>query len=466
MGAPQYEQAGADIGGTGTTNTIPRWTGPSTLGDSVITQSGSFIGIGTASPVTKLDVADANLPSGVVGIRSLYTGTITANAGGVLALGGYFTGTSPTTFAYIVGGKDNATAGDFGGHLQFITRPNGGVYTERARIDSAGNFGIGTASPDVFSRGYGRVLGISGASSTAIGINAATGNVAYFDMGVNATRSLSLTTDGTTPSIAAIGALPLTFVTNSLERARIDSSGNVGIGTGAATTTPAATGSLVIGQNNVSQQWAARIYGGNDANRAPVLSLFRAGNTEGIIAEIKNGAVGALALGITGGVANFNDATLSAACQVQITSTLLDISGTNYGLKLPATPGNTDPNTLDCYADGGTSGGATWAPVDNSGAGLTFTVTSARYIRIGRLVVASFDITFPATASGAQAKVSLPVTAQAVWQGASIGFGPNVPGLSAAVNNADLNFWTYGAATTNAALSGARLIVTMSYFAN
>lgn len=202
---------GAAIGGGGTSSpsTIPRWTGPSTLGDSVITQSGSNIGIGTASPSTrlhvsdnssipvivqssgstdsylrfintsnnlgyigyvgtnlylapnngagnvgigtaspgtKLDVADTGTPSGTVGIRSLYTGTITANAGGVLALGGYFTGTSPTTFAYIVGGKDNATAGDFGGHLQFITRPNGGVYTERARIDSAGNLILNTAN--------------------------------------------------------------------------------------------------------------------------------------------------------------------------------------------------------------------------------------------------------------------------------------------------------------------------------
>lgn len=45
MGAPQYEQAGADIGGTGTTNTIPRWTGASTLGDSGITDNGTVIGV-------------------------------------------------------------------------------------------------------------------------------------------------------------------------------------------------------------------------------------------------------------------------------------------------------------------------------------------------------------------------------------------------------------------------------------
>jgi hypothetical protein len=43
MGAPQYEQAGADVAGSGTPNTIPRWTGASTLGDSALTQSGSDV---------------------------------------------------------------------------------------------------------------------------------------------------------------------------------------------------------------------------------------------------------------------------------------------------------------------------------------------------------------------------------------------------------------------------------------
>lgn len=64
MGAPQYEQAGADVAGSGTTNTIPRWTGPTTLGDSGLIDNGTAIytttrnvGIGMASPASRLDVA-------------------------------------------------------------------------------------------------------------------------------------------------------------------------------------------------------------------------------------------------------------------------------------------------------------------------------------------------------------------------------------------------------------------------
>ncbi len=200
--------------------------------------SGRFVGIGTVNPGTKLDVADTGTPSGTVGIRSLYTGTITANAGGVLALGGYFTGTSPTTFAYIVGGKDNAIAGDFGGHIQFITRPNGGVYTERARIDSAGNVGIGVI-PSAWAssvraeemRTHARWNYNSGSDSVAYWtVNAflnSAGNAIY-----KATAAASQYTQigGAHVWERAVSGTSGNTVT-WLESARIDSSGYLGIGT-------------------------------------------------------------------------------------------------------------------------------------------------------------------------------------------------------------------------------------------
>lgn len=47
---------GGTLTGTGTTNTITRWTGSSSLGNSAIVQSGNNIGIGTSSAAEKLDV--------------------------------------------------------------------------------------------------------------------------------------------------------------------------------------------------------------------------------------------------------------------------------------------------------------------------------------------------------------------------------------------------------------------------
>lgn len=48
---------GGTGGGGGTTNTIPLWTAGTTLGNSVITQSGGNVGIGLSSPISKLDVS-------------------------------------------------------------------------------------------------------------------------------------------------------------------------------------------------------------------------------------------------------------------------------------------------------------------------------------------------------------------------------------------------------------------------
>jgi hypothetical protein len=47
------------LGGSGTTNYIPRFTSTSALGNSIIYQSGTNVGIGTTSPLYKLDISSA-----------------------------------------------------------------------------------------------------------------------------------------------------------------------------------------------------------------------------------------------------------------------------------------------------------------------------------------------------------------------------------------------------------------------
>jgi hypothetical protein len=46
----------AQVGGTGTTKYVPLWTGSSTLGNSVLFQSGGKVGVGKTTPVASLDV--------------------------------------------------------------------------------------------------------------------------------------------------------------------------------------------------------------------------------------------------------------------------------------------------------------------------------------------------------------------------------------------------------------------------
>jgi hypothetical protein len=99
--------------------------------------------------------------------------------------------------------------------------------SERMRLDTSGNVGIGTATP-------GTKLQIVAAGSTDVRSSVGNAN-AGFQMGVEATGPCLL---------ANFVAQPIYFATNGTERMRIDSSGNVLIGT---TTSPAGSKELVLG---------------------------------------------------------------------------------------------------------------------------------------------------------------------------------------------------------------------------
>lgn len=71
---------------------------------------------------------------------------LAANVGGTLGLGGRYTGTQYANWAIIKGAKENATDGNYASYLAFGTRADGANITEKMRINSSGNVGIGTTS--------------------------------------------------------------------------------------------------------------------------------------------------------------------------------------------------------------------------------------------------------------------------------------------------------------------------------
>ena len=72
-----------------------------------------------------------------------------------------------------------------------------------------------------------------------------------------------------------------------------------------------------------------------------------------------------------------------------------------------ATSINFGGTSLSTYSEG------TWTPTDASGASLSFTVTGATYTRIGNIVFVNCFLTYPATASGANALIGgLPFTSK------------------------------------------------------
>ena len=102
------------------------------------------VGIGTTSPVAPLDVSSASN-----GNRIILRSTVAPASTPSMTVGTqyYYTGTTFTGGSQIVFEKDNATAGNYGHHLQFWTRANGSSAAEKMRIASSGNVGIGTTNP-------------------------------------------------------------------------------------------------------------------------------------------------------------------------------------------------------------------------------------------------------------------------------------------------------------------------------
>ena len=104
----------------------------------------------------------------------------------------------------------------------------------------------------------------------------------------------------------------------------------------------------------------------------------------------------------------------------------------------------------------------TWTPVDGSGAGLSITVVSAKYTRVGNIVTVQVKVTYPVTASALGAAIGgLPFTpatecAGAYYSGVAAGPTYYVSSVMYFANTA-------GGAVTNAALSGQSVIYNMTY---
>jgi hypothetical protein len=163
---------------SGTTNYIPKFTGSNSIGNSVIYESSSNIGIGTISPNYPLHInSTSNARIGVQGTTNFSAFQNINSSGSVYwgiddNAGANFTGTAYGRFIYSSGAYP----------LIFFTNS-----TERMRLDASGNLGIGTTSPAyrlqvegafgtspgayVSGTTYGIIGANRGASSASAGMN-------------------------------------------------------------------------------------------------------------------------------------------------------------------------------------------------------------------------------------------------------------------------------------------------------
>lgn len=190
--------------GTGITNYVSKFTASGTVGNSIIYDNGGFVGIGTESPTSKLDIRYDSSTSPYRGVSILDVNSSSTSANFI---------TFEKSNGSMIGmirryNTDNAI---FVGGIEFLSL--GANNIERIRIISDGKVGIGTKSPSEILdvNGYTKATGFKTPSGTAT--QSLTANGGTFDLNTKADL-----VDGKVPS----SQLP-SYVDDVLEYANLAS---------------------------------------------------------------------------------------------------------------------------------------------------------------------------------------------------------------------------------------------------
>jgi hypothetical protein len=186
------------ITGTGTTNFLPKFTGASTLGNSLIFDNGTNVGIGTTSPAARLSVANAV--------------TTTAT---VMAIG---TSNNGLNFIINSNGSPEIASAAAVAPIHFSQGS-----TRVMTLSDNGNVGIGTTSPSA-------KLSLAGASEL-LWFQNDSAYMSFYNTGNSIRTGYIQANSGSNITIMPEGSNALILGAASNERMRITSGGNVGIGT-------------------------------------------------------------------------------------------------------------------------------------------------------------------------------------------------------------------------------------------
>lgn len=214
------------------------------------------VGIGTSAPAALLHIRGNN-PLKLYGVQAgAATDSILTIASGVVQKIPMSNG---TTGLWGLRGNTATTALNFLGTTDAVSLRMRTNNTERMIIDSVGQVGIGTTTPSSLLHILGnnplKLIGVQAGAATDSVLTITNGVVKKLPMGAGTAGLWSLNGNASTTAANFLGTtsnVSLRLRTNNTERAIIDSTGNVGIGTSTPSATLDVNGSVKLGSNGTS----------------------------------------------------------------------------------------------------------------------------------------------------------------------------------------------------------------------